>query len=198
MPTALRGHGMIRCMATQGSGHGTRQFRLEAPRGCRIDLSLGNWGMMSSCSNHHVCGTRSVWPRAAWIGGLAIVALGPLAGLPAERLPLTTSHVTGTPEPPPPYSTPRTFPKLQFHNPLEMVVNPGSDRWFVVEQHGKIFSFPDRQDCDHADLLLDIPAQIRSLPANGAVGDTYGLAFHPRFAENRYCYVCYVVNPKQG
>src|SRR4029077_9993412 len=108
------------------------------------------------------------------------------------------SHVTGTPEPPPPYSTPRVFPKLQFHNPLEMVVALGSDRWFVVEQHGKIFSFPDRQDCDRADLLLDIPAQIGTLPANGAVGDTYGLAFHPRFAENRYCYVCYVVNEKQG
>jgi putative heme-binding domain-containing protein len=154
--------------------------------------------MLISCSNHHVRGTRSVWPRAAWIGSLAIVALAPLAGTPAERLPLTTSHVTGTPEPPPPYSTPRVFPKLQFHNPLEMVVAPGSDRWFVVEQHGKIFSFPDRQDCDHADLLLDIPVQIGTLPANGAVGDTYGLAFHPQFAENRYCYVCYVVNEKQG
>jgi putative heme-binding domain-containing protein len=154
--------------------------------------------MLNCYSNRDLRGSRSVWPRAAWIGSLAILALAPLAGMSAERLPLTTSHVTGTPEPPPPYSTPRVFPKLQFHNPLEMVVAPGSDRWFVVEQHGKIFSFPDRQDCNHADLLLDIPAQIGTLPADGAVGDTYGLAFHPRFTENRYCYVCYVVNEKQG
>ena len=153
--------------------------------------------MLNCYSSRHLRGSLSVWPRAAWIGSLAILAVAPLAGISAERLPLTTSHVTGTPEPPPPYLTPRVFPKLQFHNPLEMVVAPGSDRWFVVEQHGKIFSFPDRQDCDHADLMLDIPAQIGTLPANGAVGDTYGLAFHPKFAENRYCYVCYVVNEKR-
>jgi putative heme-binding domain-containing protein len=133
----------------------------------------------------------------ALFAGLAI-AFAATPTLPAERLPLTTSRVTGTPEPPPPYSTPRVFPKLQFNNPLEMVVAPGSDRWYVVEQHGRIYSFPDRQDCDHAELFLDIPAQIRTLPKNGVVGDTYGLAFHPKFAENRYCYICYVVNPKQG
>ena len=113
----------------------------------------------------------------------------------APRVPLTTSHVTGTPEPPPPYITPRIFPKLHFKNPLEMVVAPGSDRWYVVEQAGRIFSFPNRQDCNHADLFLDIGKQIR-MPENGVVGDTYGLAFHPKFAENHFCYVCYVVNGK--
>ena len=117
---------------------------------------------------------------------------------PSPRTPLTTSRVTGTPEPPPPYLTPRVFPKLHFTNPLEMVVAPDSDRWYVVEQHGKIFSFPDRQDADHADLLLDIPKEIHTVPADGVVGDTYGLAFDPNFAKNRYCYVCYVINPKQG
>ena len=106
--------------------------------------------------------------------------------------------MTGAPEPPPPYLTPRVFPKLQLKNPLEMVVLPGSDRWFVVEQAGKIFSFPNRSDCEKADLFLDIRQQIRSLPADGVIGDTYGLAFHPKFAENRYCYVCYVVMGKPG
>ncbi len=113
----------------------------------------------------------------------------------APRVPLTTSHVTGAPEPPPPYITPRIFPKLHFKNPLEMVVAPGSDRWYVVEQDGRIFSFPNHQDCSHADLFLDIGKQIR-MPENGVLGDTYGLAFHPKFAENHFCYVCYVVNGK--
>jgi putative heme-binding domain-containing protein len=135
--------------------------------------------------------------RAAWLISL-LFTLFPAAGISAERAPLTTSHVTGTPEPPPPYLTPRVFPKLHFQNPLEMVVAPGSDRWYVVEEHGRIFSFPDRQDCDHADLLLDIPKQIRNLPAGGVVNETYGLAFHPKFAENRFCYICYVISPKQG
>jgi putative heme-binding domain-containing protein len=124
----------------------------------------------------------------------AVAAVAPST----PRVPLTTSHVTGAPEPPPPYITPRIFPKLHFKNPLEMVVAPGSDRWYVVEQAGRIFSFPNRQDCDHADLLLDIPKQIRSLPENGVVGDTYGLVFHPKFAENRFCYTCYQVMGKTG
>ena len=119
-------------------------------------------------------------------------------GTATPRARWTTSHVTGTPEPPPPYVTPQVFPKLHFNHSLEMVVAPGSDRWFVVEQGGKIFSFPNRQDCEQADLFLDIPKEIRTLPANGVVGDTYGLAFHPKFAENRYCYVCYVVMGKPG
>ena len=113
-----------------------------------------------------------------------------------SRAPLTTSHVTGSPEPPPPYITPRVFPKLHFTHPLELVVAPGSDRWFVVEQAGRIFSFPNRQDCDHAELLLDIPKQIHSLPSNGILGDTYGLVFHPKFTENHYCYACYTFNGK--
>jgi putative heme-binding domain-containing protein len=115
----------------------------------------------------------------------------------APRTPLTTSKVSGAPEPPPPYRTQQVFPKLHFKNPLEMVVAPDSDRWFVVEQAGRIFSFPNRQDCDRADLFLDIRKQV-SLPANGVLGDTYGLAFHPQFAKNRYCYICYVVMGKPG
>ena len=79
-----------------------------------------------------------------------------------------------------------------------MVVAAGSDRWYVVEQGARIFSFPDRQDCPRAEPFLDIPKQIRTLPANSKVGDAYGLAFHPKFAENHYCYVCYVVVGEPG
>ncbi|HEY2148259.1 MAG TPA: PQQ-dependent sugar dehydrogenase, partial [Pirellulales bacterium] len=132
-----------------------------------------------------------------WLADTCSVSAAENATAP-PRAAWTTSHVTGTPEPPPPYITPRVFPKLHFNHSLEMVVAPGSDRWFVVEQGGKIFSFPNRQDCEQADLLLDIPKEIRTLPDNGVVGDTYGLAFHPKFVENRYCYVCYVVMGKPG
>lgn len=143
---------------------------------------------------------RSLFRSACIVG--AFLGVSPLLAadnaIAPPRAAWTTSHVTGTPEPPPPYVTPRVFPKLHFNHSLEMVVAPESDRWFVVEQAGKIFSFPNRQDCEQADLFLDIPKEIRTLPANGVVGDTYGLAFHPKFAENRYCYVCYVVMGKPG
>jgi len=36
----------------------------------------------------------------------------------AARVPWSTSHVSGTPEPPPPYITPRVFPKLHCSHSL--------------------------------------------------------------------------------
>src|SRR5205085_11962774 len=41
--------------------------------------------------------------------------------------------------------------------------------------------------------------ELRSWDKGGkvrGVGAVYGLAFHPRFAKNRYCYVCYVLDGK--
>src|SRR5438067_1750087 len=69
------------------------------------------------------------------------------------RVPWTTSHVTGSPEPPHPYKIERAFPKLQFKNPLLMA--RAGDRFFVGEHAGKIFSFPDDQSVAKADLFLD-------------------------------------------
>ena len=63
-----------------------------------------------------------------------------------KRVPWTTSRVRGSPEPPPPYVTESAFPKLKFDEPLEMVSAPGSDRLFVVERYGKIYSFPVHRD----------------------------------------------------
>jgi uncharacterized repeat protein (TIGR03806 family) len=68
---------------------------------------------------------------------------------------------------------------------------------FVAEQAAKLYSFRNDPNCDHAEMFLDIPKQIRTIDAAGpakTVGDCYGLTFHPEFEKNRYCYVCYIVN----
>jgi uncharacterized repeat protein (TIGR03806 family) len=117
----------------------------------------------------------------------------------AQRALWTTSRLTGTPDPPPPYKIVRSFPKLTFKNPLLITMAPGSDRFFVGEQAGKLFSFPNDPNCARADLFLDLttevhnwdPARVKNVEA------VYGLAFHPQFAKNRYCYVCYVLNGKK-
>jgi putative heme-binding domain-containing protein len=118
-------------------------------------------------------------------------------GLPA-RTPWTTSRVTGSPEPPPPYKPERAFPKLTFKNPLLMARAGG--RFFVGEHAGKIFSFPDDQNAAKADLFLDLTTQIRWDKSKvKGIDAVYGLAFHPNFAKNRYCYVCYVfTSVKEG
>jgi len=123
----------------------------------------------------------------------------PPFGIP-KRIPWTTSHITGTPEPPPPYKMVRAFPQLTFKNPLLLTTAPGINRFFVAEQAGKIFSFPIDPKADKADLFLDWSkeqpswdkAKFRNLDG------LYALAFHPQFVKNRYCYICYVLNGTNG
>ena len=103
-----------------------------------------------------------------------------------KRLAWTTSKITGSPEPPLPYVTQRDFPALKFNQCLDITTAPGSDRMFVVEQSGKIFSFPNKPDVATADLVVDF---AKAIPG---VLQTYALAFHPNFERNRFCYVCYI------
>src|SRR5262249_33200155 len=120
-------------------------------------------------------------------------------GIPA-RVPWTTSRITGTPEPPHPYRIVRVFPKLHFRNPLLLARAPGMNRFFVAEHQGKVYSFPMDENCGKADLFLDPNADIHSWDPKGKVKNidtVYGLAFHPRFEKNRYCYICYVLNSKK-
>jgi putative heme-binding domain-containing protein len=118
-------------------------------------------------------------------------------GIP-KRVPWTTSHITGSPEPPTPYKVERVFPKLTFKNPLLLANAPGTDRLFVGEQAGKLYSF--RKPSDHADLFFDLTTELHSWDPKSnvrGVGALYGLTFHPQFAKTRYCYICYVLDSKK-
>jgi len=123
---------------------------------------------------------------AVSLGGLsgAITPVGaePPCGI-EKRVPWTTSKVKGTPDPPTPYRTERVFEKLQFLEPLALTHHPQSDRLFVAEYLGKIYSFPTDPSTEKADLFLDLDKIV------------YGLAVHPEFAKNGYIYVVYLVDP---
>jgi putative heme-binding domain-containing protein len=79
----------------------------------------------------------------------------------------------------------RWFPQLEFKNPVCLERAPGTDRLFVVEVAGLIYSFRHEDQAGPPDVFFDMKA---ALPK---VGQVYGLAFHPEFASNRWCYVCY-------
>jgi uncharacterized repeat protein (TIGR03806 family) len=113
----------------------------------------------------------------------------------AKRTPWTTSRLTGSPEPPPPYRIARAFPKLTFNKPLLLTSAPGTDRLFVAEHSGKVYSFHNDQSVARADVFLDPAGELHSWDKGRVKGvDTvYGLAFHPQFVKNRYCYVCYTL-----
>jgi putative heme-binding domain-containing protein len=120
-------------------------------------------------------------------------------GIPT-RVPWTTSRLTGSPEPPHPYRIVPAFPRLTFKNPLLITNAPGTDRLFVGEHAGKIYSFRNDPAVARADLFLDLTTELQSWDKAKVrgVGALYGLAFHPNFARNRYCYICYVLDGKRG
>lgn len=102
-----------------------------------------------------------------------------------QRVPWTTSRVKGTPDPPPPYRMEVAFPGVKFEQPLDLVSEPASDRLFVVERYGKIFSFPNDRAAKDAKLFADLKKT------------TYSLAFHPQFPKTPYVYVVYILDPMQ-
>ncbi len=132
----------------------------------------------------------------AVLGGLAAF-LASRAAEPAKatRAPWTTSRVVGSPDPPPPFKVVRAFPNLKFEHPLLIARPPGSDRLFVGEQAGVLYSFVDKPDAK-ADLFFDLRKEIKTVhltPGAKEVEAVYGLAFHPNFQKNRQCFVCYTL-----
>lgn len=125
---------------------------------------------------------------AALVRPALLLTLLPFAAVAADspfstRQPWTSSAVRGTPEPPSPYRVERAFPALTFAQPLEVARLPGTDRLVVVELGGKLRSFRADDTTGEIDLFGDVARFDREL------SDTYAITFHPRFAENRYCYV---------
>lgn len=95
----------------------------------------------------------------------------------------TGGNVQGSPDPADPYSTQSAFPRLQLFEPLSVGLVPGSNKFGVATRPGKIFTFEIHPDTNAAQLLIDIQKT------------TYGVAFHPKFQENGFFYVTYLVDP---
>ena len=119
-----------------------------------------------------------------------------------KRVPWVTSRFRGSPDPSLPYRAERVFTKVNFKNPTVLTNAPGTDRFFIAEQHGKLYSLVNDPAVAAADLFLDAAALVDRIPENEkehlAFEAVYGLTFHPDFAENRFCYVCYVVRYRDG
>ena len=58
-----------------------------------------------------------------------------------QRTPWTVSRIEGSPDPPRPYRCERVYPKLNFSEPTVITTAAGSNRWFVAQRGGKIYSF---------------------------------------------------------
>lgn len=138
--------------------------------------------------------------------GFAVVSLvglfgrdGQVAKTEKARVPWTTSKITGSPEPPPKFKSVRVFPDAKFNHPALIARCPGTDRLFVGEQEGYLYSLANKPDAKK-ELFFDLRKEISTvdkLPGAKDVGELYGLVFHPKFVENRFCFICYTLRPKQ-
>lgn len=119
------------------------------------------------------------------------------------------SKVIGRPEEPAPFAEQVAYPNISFTNPVVIVTAPGSNRWFVGEQRGSVYSFKKDRNATKADPFLDVskiipPSKtanqkpgINNSPVKGLEA-LYGLTFHPQFEKNRFVYVTYVVRGEKG
>lgn len=79
------------------------------------------------------------------------------------------------------------FDNLRFDRPLYFAPVPdGSGRVVVVEQAGKVFMFPNRADVKGDEVVGVIDLSVRR---KGNEEGLLGLAFHPKFKENRLVYL---------
>jgi uncharacterized repeat protein (TIGR03806 family) len=127
--------------------------------------------------------------RSLLLAAIGLLALAPsISAQPVrkdfgldKRVPWTTSKVIGSPEPPPAYRAENAFPRIKLFEPLDLFQPAGSDRFFVAQRDGKVFSFENKPGADKAELALELPKQI-----------IYGMTFHPKFADNGYLYLTYL------
>ncbi len=88
-----------------------------------------------------------------------------------------------------PYRAAPAFPALSFENPLFLCAPPDdTDRLFVAEQDGRVWAFPNDPRAKTPVLAGDISAQVRRVHNEEGL---LGLAFHPRFQQNRKVYLHY-------
>jgi len=80
------------------------------------------------------------------------------------------------------------YENLEIKKPVSMVVAPdGSNRQFLVLQGGKILILPEDTAADSAEVFLDL--SDRNMIAHDFEEGLLGLAFHPKFKENRKFYI---------
>ena len=94
----------------------------------------------------------------------------------------------------PALATKVAFPNLQFDRPVALAYpDDGSNLLFVVEQHtATIWSFPNDRTTSDKKLFLKLPDPINRGNEEGLLG----LAFHPKYKENKQFFVYYSANDR--
>lgn len=100
-----------------------------------------------------------------------------------------SSQLSGSPEPPKPYSLVQSYSSLSFTNPVLITGNGEDGLLYVLEQRGKLFSFNEsEQSVTEPNLVIDLQKEFAATAA-------YGFTFDPGYAENQYVYLTFIEGP---
>lgn len=146
-----------------------------------------------------VCDVRFAYclvPLVWLLWGATAVAQVPDAAAVGVRVPWAASRFRGTPDKPLPMSLVPAFSKLKFRDPMQVRWQADLQRYFVLELKGRIFSFPDDESVQQADLAIDLPVEVTTFDAARSTGvkEAYSFVFDPDFSSNRFVYVCLILN----
>jgi uncharacterized repeat protein (TIGR03806 family) len=122
---------------------------------------------------------------------LAFAADDPAIPAGIQREGWTGSRIVGTPDPPLPYTVEAVWPELQFENPVDWAVEPGTGRIFILQLNGKLFCFSPAEEHPRLELVYDVAAHVAEH------NNSYGIAFHPDYERNREVFLSYVLPPQR-
>ena len=97
-------------------------------------------------------------------------------------MPLTTSRVIGSPEPPPPYQVERVFAHLPIRWPMIPIMVPGSDEMLVI-------CLTNSYGLTRIQRMKDDPKSKLWEPWLSGTDTAYQIEFHPKFADNGFVYI---------
>lgn len=93
------------------------------------------------------------------------------------------------------YVLERAFPNLTgFSSPVELVNDGTSNRLFIAQHRGLIYSFHDSPSVDTKKTFLDLTGKVSQ---TGGEAGLLGLTFHPNYESNGYFY-CYYLFDSTG
>ena len=154
-----------------------------------LGLAVGALALaLAACGGGGGGGGDTAGPVGGPVGGPG-PGPGPQAGL--DSRPSNTTCIAGNVQGSGPLSVgvEEAFPDLpSFSQPVAMRQAPGrTDRWYVVEQEGRIQRFDNRPDADSVDEFVDIRGRVQSGGERGLLG----MEFHPDFANNGDVFLSY-------
>jgi quinoprotein glucose dehydrogenase len=105
----------------------------------------------------------------------------------------SVSAADGVDTSPLPLKTVRAFPNLKPRRPVAIThAGDGSNRLFVVSEHGQILFWKNNQDAVEVETFLDIEYKVDYMDKENEEG-LLGLAFHPKYQDNGELFIYYTI-----